>query len=370
MKILNTEFFVKFCAFTLAEVLITLGIIGVVAVMTMPSLINNYKTKSFQTAKKVFLAKLEDTTKRMNLANELVGYSTTEEFFEAMQKYIKLSKNCINTDHSNCFPKNIQVGQDDALEKFDIDDLITSRNLGVDYTSNVISGVLLNGTSIVLSYNPNCTYLDPYDNQLDTTQCIAMLYDINGFAEPNQQGKDIYTLHTGNIFGAYYKLPSGLRVDLEDTEPLAINPSDPKYREYVSQVNGNICMWHDYYDNTGACSVDYLVGAALACQEKGMRLPNELEMNEIAAFIYNNDKCVGKQYDLGTYCKTTLNGTLNNDILNITLDNNGYIINYWINSGYTAENSSEVIKGVRFSSTENTGYSGYRYHKRNVRCVY
>ena len=30
-------------AFTLAEVLITLGIIGVVAAMTLPTLINNYK---------------------------------------------------------------------------------------------------------------------------------------------------------------------------------------------------------------------------------------------------------------------------------------------------------------------------------------
>lgn len=32
-------------AFTLAEVLITLGIIGVVAALTMPSLIGNYKKK-------------------------------------------------------------------------------------------------------------------------------------------------------------------------------------------------------------------------------------------------------------------------------------------------------------------------------------
>ena len=35
----------KHCAFTLAEVLITLGIIGVVAAMTMPSLIQNYQKK-------------------------------------------------------------------------------------------------------------------------------------------------------------------------------------------------------------------------------------------------------------------------------------------------------------------------------------
>ena len=31
--------------FTLAEVLITLGIIGIVAAMTLPSLINNYKKR-------------------------------------------------------------------------------------------------------------------------------------------------------------------------------------------------------------------------------------------------------------------------------------------------------------------------------------
>lgn len=34
-------------AFTLAEVLITLGVIGIVAAMTLPTLIANYKTKSY-----------------------------------------------------------------------------------------------------------------------------------------------------------------------------------------------------------------------------------------------------------------------------------------------------------------------------------
>ena len=35
--------------FTLAEVLITLGIIGVVAAMTIPTLIHNYKAKEMRT---------------------------------------------------------------------------------------------------------------------------------------------------------------------------------------------------------------------------------------------------------------------------------------------------------------------------------
>ena len=39
-------------AFTLAEVLITLGIIGVVAAMTLPAVINTTKNKELETALK------------------------------------------------------------------------------------------------------------------------------------------------------------------------------------------------------------------------------------------------------------------------------------------------------------------------------
>lgn len=36
--------------FTLAEILITLGVIGVVAALTLPSLVNKFKVKQLQTA--------------------------------------------------------------------------------------------------------------------------------------------------------------------------------------------------------------------------------------------------------------------------------------------------------------------------------
>ena len=47
--------------FTLAEVLITLGIIGVVAALTLPSVINKFKVKQLETAFKKSSAVLEDT---------------------------------------------------------------------------------------------------------------------------------------------------------------------------------------------------------------------------------------------------------------------------------------------------------------------
>lgn len=40
--------FTRKSAFTLAEVLITLGVIGVVAAMTIPTLIHNYKAKEMR----------------------------------------------------------------------------------------------------------------------------------------------------------------------------------------------------------------------------------------------------------------------------------------------------------------------------------
>ena len=48
----TSHFSLKHAAFTLAEVLITLGIIGVVAAITMPTLINNYQKKAAITAAK------------------------------------------------------------------------------------------------------------------------------------------------------------------------------------------------------------------------------------------------------------------------------------------------------------------------------
>jgi len=67
-------------AFTLAEVLITLGIIGIVAAMTIPTLIANYQEKSWNTSAQVFERKLEEALKVMNTQQSLAGYSSTESF--------------------------------------------------------------------------------------------------------------------------------------------------------------------------------------------------------------------------------------------------------------------------------------------------
>ena len=67
------------CAFTLAEVLITLGIIGVVAAMTIPTLVANYQ-------KKVLVSQLQKTVATISNAAKLL--MAQEQTFNLNQTYL------------------------------------------------------------------------------------------------------------------------------------------------------------------------------------------------------------------------------------------------------------------------------------------
>lgn len=83
--------------FTMAEVLITLGIIGVVAAMTLPALINNQRNKALETAlKKNYSAILQaldmyqaETGER--ISTESVG---RHEVKTALMTYMKVLVDC------------------------------------------------------------------------------------------------------------------------------------------------------------------------------------------------------------------------------------------------------------------------------------
>ena len=71
----------KGLAFTLAEVLITLGIIGVVAALTLPNLVANYKKQVLATQLKVESNMLENSFKKI-LANEEVDDLNNTPLFD------------------------------------------------------------------------------------------------------------------------------------------------------------------------------------------------------------------------------------------------------------------------------------------------
>src|SRR5574344_790741 len=91
----------KKAAFTLAEVLIVLGIIGVVAAMTLPNLIEKYQKLETVTALKKQYTVLQQVVKRSELDNGSVNdwdYSADAlTFYKTYLKpYMQVSKEYIN----------------------------------------------------------------------------------------------------------------------------------------------------------------------------------------------------------------------------------------------------------------------------------
>ena len=121
-------------AFTLAEVLITLAIIGIVAVVTIPTLVKNHNEHAWSTAKDVFSKRLDVAMKTMNTDGTLTGYATTAEFVKALKKNIKINQVCTD-DVTKCFAKILgpQNGGYTYLTNADCTQAKTDGKIDVDY---------------------------------------------------------------------------------------------------------------------------------------------------------------------------------------------------------------------------------------------
>ncbi|MCR4881757.1 MAG: type II secretion system GspH family protein [bacterium] len=79
--------------FTLAETLITLLVIGVIAVLTIPALIQQIGDYTLSKQRTVFSRKFEEGLKQMRIDGRLEEkYADTNEFVAAMKKYFKISQ--------------------------------------------------------------------------------------------------------------------------------------------------------------------------------------------------------------------------------------------------------------------------------------
>lgn len=86
--------------FTLAEVLITLGIIGIVAAMTLPVLVNQTQGKELETGLKKAYSVLQAAYNQMTYdEGQIVNVTNypNNSFMTKFKKYFKVSKDCSNT---------------------------------------------------------------------------------------------------------------------------------------------------------------------------------------------------------------------------------------------------------------------------------
>ena len=265
---------VKKAAFTLAEVLITLAIIGIVAALTIPTLVQNFQTRSWDTASEVFQRKLEESLKVMNVQGTLAGYTTTEAFVDELSKHIKITRICDNDDITTCFADKVTWGTEN--EEVAMADVKRASHFGQDsWGTNTVGVQFANGVNGVIAYNPTETCKqDPYSNQITGTSCLAILYDVDGFKNPNTQNKDLRSINVSSLGGSSCSFEVGGICFGALFKPTALTAAECEAQK--GELGINAC----YYDS------DYWAGAVKACHDQGKRLPNDSELTTLANDLY------------------------------------------------------------------------------------
>ena len=190
----------KTSGFTLAEVLITLGIIGIVAAMTIPSLINNSQEAQYKSAYKKAYSVANQALKKAEADNNLVEYYDSNDsayaIWDALKSNFKVVKYCNNANNDQCWNMNGEQVESGLPEKG---------------TEGFVDA---SGMSWVM----RCP-------RVSASTCGNILYvDTNGWSAPNKFGKDRW----------------GLGYKVNDSKiPIEIIPYYMK--DYTDSVHINLC---------------------------------------------------------------------------------------------------------------------------------
>ena len=195
-------------AFTLAEVLVTVGIIGVVSAMTVPTLMQNYQRKSYVTQlHKVYnefqQALLQYQTDRNALNLTEAGLNSQANLNTFMSTYFKVVQTCTNS-LTPCF-----IDQN-SYKKMNGTALANAYTVSNAY-------VLASGASVRFLYSVSG---DKIGN---------IMVDINGKQGPNILGRDLFTI-------AVYK--NGVLDDTAAAAPLSETERNTLYTSNCTGTGG------------------------------------------------------------------------------------------------------------------------------------
>jgi len=198
-------------AFTMAEILLSLTIIGVVAAITLPSLTGNINERTWNTQRKALYARMSQAIPLMGAIN---GYTNAETFVTSgLSKVLKINNICDDEHLQDCGLTNKFTTLNANIYTYslpwklsDYNPLMTSvsdSTYSLSYSAadnNAVGFETANGESIALFYQPSC---QPNMGELESPSlpngsyliqpkiCINMIYDLNGQKGPNTVGKDV-----------------------------------------------------------------------------------------------------------------------------------------------------------------------------------
>ncbi|MFI3300895.1 MAG: type II secretion system protein [Candidatus Gastranaerophilales bacterium] len=349
--------------FTLAEVLITLGIIGVVSAMTLPTLFSNYQSNAYERKRELFEYRLEEAMNQMRFHEKLTGYSSAEDFVEELGKYLKINEVCDSGDLVSCFGDEIF---DNENTTHSLEDLKNGTDIAYDskassFPSTNMGIIVADGVSAIVNYSKDCEWLDPYDTKGDRAaalQCISIIYDVNGKKGKNKLGSDIFSMNS-KIY-AYYLLGDA-KWDLKDMYFTSINTCDGTSEWDSNFTYANISDENNLSSSSiaisiepSSCATNYWAGALKACAEADRNLPSNSEWAELASYLYDTS--------------VTTSGTTYADYDEDRFEE----LDLTVGTYYWSSNSTMLQANRRWLYANYAGYGGnYKHSSGNakVRCV-
>ena len=252
-------------AFTMAEILLSLTIIGVVAAITLPSLTGNINERTWNTQRKALYARFSQAVSLMDSMN---GYADAETFVTAgLSKVLKINNICDNDHLEDCGITSKQI-TDNAGSTTSMPTMVSElnpKNTSMTFTdtsgtsshtysySNIDTEAAAfetqNGESILAFYNPSCRAdMQETDYYGASKVCANFVYDLNGSKGPNAVGKDIgvmtvlYPSDSLVVAPMLYPRNAGVEVDFNEA-PKACTALDAEYR--VPNIGEVISMFYN-----------------------------------------------------------------------------------------------------------------------------
>lgn len=159
----------KKSAFTLTEVLITMGVIGIISALTVPTLVNNYQRKAMTVQLRKVANDMSNaadmlmTEEGKSKFSATTGYSNLDNF---VRDHFKILKTCDKDSTTGCF----------ANEKYRS---ISGAVSDATYSCAGNSYVLADSAAICLSKD-------------EETGDVVVTTDTNGQEGPNIAGRDLF----------------------------------------------------------------------------------------------------------------------------------------------------------------------------------
>ena len=164
--------------FTLAEIIIVIGIIGVVAAITIPLLVSKFEEAQYKTAYKKVFSIASQINKELYMSNEYYETTQTEANFRLFKSKLKVAKECTNSNNVECWAEDGEQACTDSCGG------------GTGRPLPYLSAFIDNSGVAWSVYNPSESHI---------------LVDTNGMKPPNKYGRDRWFLQmslairTGNL---------------------------------------------------------------------------------------------------------------------------------------------------------------------------